>query len=149
MIWRLALTTIVVALPVYGQYYNYEKCEAIARTLERKQKEWERLEPYLEKDKKGIMDYHRSQIAPRYCSKLYKREDPLFNKCRLQLTNPDLLFLPKGALDPITLGKDSFYNDPLLLRIEKKKNDGIQMITEDHYETLKEIRTDYRKAKCP
>jgi hypothetical protein len=149
MLKKLLLFLLALGLPAYGQYYDYAKCDLIAKALERKQKEWAWLGPYLEKDKKGIMEYHKRNLAPKYCSRLFKRDEPFFEKCILQLISPDLPFMPKEALKPITTGKTSFYNDPLLARIERKKNDDIELMTQDHYETLREIRADYRKAKCP
>ena len=138
-----------MTLPAYGQYYDYEKCELIARALERKLKEWEWLGPYLQRDKEAFMKYHKRSLAPKYCSELFGQDDPFYEKCVRQLIHPELHFMPKEGLEPITTGKKSFYNDPLLVRMERKKNNEIELITQDHYETLREIREDYRKAKCP
>ena len=149
MITRGIIFLLLVATPAVAQHFDYAKCDAIARAIERKEKEWEWLRPYMDRDKKAAINYHRSRLAPRYCEKLFDKDDATFEKCKLQLIYPELPYLPSGTIDALTSGEESFYRDPFLLNLNKSKDDDILMMTEGHFTTLREMRQDYRAAKCP
>lgn len=148
MIKSLSLfLSLFIYMPAHAQTYDYIKCDAISRVIERKEQEYREYRSNEKSSYASAERYYKREAASKYCLQLFDETDDRYVYCITSLVSGlNHYELPKGSLDPII---KAFHQDPQLVESLEVIKARSRVVYIDHVQTMREMRSDYRNAGCP